>query len=89
MHRPNIKFCQSRVRLCSIKVAMKKNKLYCLFLRLFKIKKNGMFDFSFLKYLLSFWRYLCLCIMQIRKVMTSLIAPRKDKALNQGHLLKY
>ena len=40
----------------------------CLFERLFKVKKNGVF---LLEYLFSLWRYLHFCILQMRKVMTS------------------
>ena len=43
--------------------------------------------FSFLKYLVSLWRYLGFCNMQMRKAMTSLIIPEKDKSLNQAYLL--
>ena len=45
--------------------------------------------FSFLQYLFSFQRYLRFCIMQIRKVMMSLIVPQKDEALNHEYLLEY
>ena len=41
--------------------------------------------FSFLKYLLSFSSYLGFCIMQMRKVMTPLIVPHKDKSLNHNY----
>ena len=52
-----------------------KNNSY-LFLRLFKEKNFGISLFQISN--LLFWRYLCFCIMQIRKVMTSLIVPRKE-----------
>ena len=50
----------------------------CLFKRLFKVKKDGVFLFG-TSFLISFKRYLRFCIIQMREVITSYyIVPLKQ-----------